>query len=80
MGLSFNFNRRESDLNCYDATALGEQLNRNNFSNIDILNSSEQSITNTLAELDQGKKLWKLCLILALLFLAAEVALLRLLK
>ncbi len=80
MGVSYNFNRSESDLTCYTSDQLKEQVEKNNYTNFNILNSSEQSITNTLAEIDQGKKLWKLCLILALLFLAIEIALLRLLK
>ena len=79
-GISYNFNRKESDLNCYTADALKEQVIKYNLMNFNILNAKEQSMTATLAELGQGKKLWKLCLLLALLFLAAEVALLRLLK
>ncbi|MCW3083895.1 MAG: N-terminal double-transrane protein [Bacteroidetes bacterium] len=80
MGISYNFNRNESDLTCFTSDQLKEQVDKNNYMNFNILNSSERSITNTLAEIDQGKKLWKLCLVLALLFLAIEIALLRLLK
>lgn len=80
MGVSYNFNRKESDLNCYNAEELKEQMNKFNLLNFNVLNTKEQSMTTTLAELDQGKKLWKLCIVLALLFLALEVALLRLLK
>lgn len=80
MGISYNYNRRESDLNCYTADELKEQVSKFNLLNFNVLNNNEQSLTSTLAELDQGKKLWKLCLLLALLFLAAEIALLRLMK
>ncbi|MCW3101920.1 MAG: N-terminal double-transrane protein [Bacteroidetes bacterium] len=79
-GISFNFNRKESDLNCYTQAELTDQVNKSNLFNFNVLNNSEQSLTHSLAELDQGKKLWKLCLILALLFLAAEVILLRFMK
>jgi hypothetical protein len=79
-GLSFNFNRKESDLTCYSQEELNEQLSKNNLQNFATIESSQKSLTSTLTELDQGKKLWKLCIILALVFFAAEVLLLRFMK
>ena len=79
-GLSFNFNRKESDLTCYTMEELNEQLSKNNLLNFATIESSQKSLTSTLTELDQGKKLWKLCIILALVFFAAEVLLLRFMK
>lgn len=79
-GISFNFNRRESDLTCYDPDQLSEEITKSNLQNFNILKTNEQNLTSSLTEIDQGKKLWKLCLVLALLFLAVEIALLRLLK
>lgn len=80
MGIAFNFNRKESDLNCYNEDELKEEIAKSNLLNFNVLNSSEQNLTHRLAELDHGKKLWKLCVILALLFLAIEVLLLRFMK
>lgn len=79
-GMSFNFNRKESDLTCYSPSELKEEVNKYNLFNINILELQSKSITESLTDLNQGKKLWKLCLILALLFLAVEVLLLRYLK
>src|SRR6218665_3510147 len=79
-GISFNFNRKESDLTCYTPDQLSEEITKNNYMNFNILKTNEQALSSTLAEIDQGKKLWKLCVILALLFLALEIVLLRLLK
>ncbi len=79
-GLSFNFNRKESDLNCFSADDLKKQLLTKNLSNINVIETDAQSLTQSLTETEQGKKLWKLCIILALLFLAIEVALLRFMK
>ena len=79
-GMSFNFNRKESNLTCYSSDELKEEVTKNNLFNISILELQSKSITDSLTELDQGKKLWKLCLILALLFLAVEVLLLRFMK
>lgn len=79
-GVSYNYNRTESDLTCYSSEELKEQLERNNLINIQILELDSTNITQSLMELEQGKKLWKLCLILALVFLAIEVLLLRYMK
>lgn len=80
MGISYNFDRKESDLSCYNYDELSNQINKFNYMNINILKNNEQSLINSLIEMDQGKKLWKLCLILALTFLAIEVLLLRFMK
>lgn len=79
-GLSFNFNRKESDLNCFTAEELKEQLVDKNFNNFSILETSTQDLKQSLMEIEQGKKLWKLCIVLALLFLAVEGLLLRFMK
>jgi hypothetical protein len=80
MPLSFNFNRLESDLTCYNADELQTLLDDNHQdANIHIISAGEKSLT-TVIDLDEGKKLWKLCIILALLFLAIETLLLRFIR
>jgi hypothetical protein len=79
-GISFNFNRKESDLSCYTPGELNVRLATNDLDNINIIETGAQSLQQSLTEQEQGKKLWKLCVILALLFLAAEVLLLRFMK
>ena len=79
-GLSFNFNRKESDLNCLNSDELTQEMININLLNINVLESNLTSITESLQEASQGKKLWKLCIILALLFLAIEILLLRFMK
>ena len=80
MCVSFNFNRKESDLTCYTNDELKEQLKNNNLTNINVMELNSKSLTASLSEAEQGKKLWKLCLILALAFLAIEILLLRFMK
>jgi hypothetical protein len=80
MGVSFNFNRKESDLNCYTSEELQGQLSNKNFINFSLLETGSQSLKQSLMEIEQGKKLWKLCIILALLFLAMEGLLVRFMK
>ncbi|MDQ3046904.1 MAG: BatA and WFA domain-containing protein [Bacteroidota bacterium] len=79
-GISFNFNRLESNLNAFTHDELSQKIEQFNLFNFNVLSLSENSLTNSLSELDQGKKLWKICLVLALLFLGAEVLLLRFMK
>ncbi|HEX8515799.1 MAG TPA: BatA domain-containing protein [Bacteroidia bacterium] len=80
MGVSFNFNRKESNLDSYSPDELSNQVSKYNLLNFNIINQTEKSLTSTLKEFEQGKRLWKICVALALLFLAAEVLLLRLMK
>jgi hypothetical protein len=77
--LSFNYNRKESDLKCYTNEELKDLITKQSGSNMQIVEISKQSLTVALAEAEQGVKLWKLCIILALVFLAVEVILLKLL-
>lgn len=76
-GLSFNFNRKESDLTCSTSDELKKLFEEKNMTNMNVLETSSKSLTQSLSENEQGKKLWKLFLIFALVFLAAEVLLLR---
>lgn len=79
-GISFNYDRKESDLSRYlpeELIALYEKENLGNFSLIDAGNND---IAKVLADIGRGKKLWKWCILFVLLFLAAETALLRLWK
>ncbi|MCO6478517.1 MAG: BatA domain-containing protein [Phaeodactylibacter sp.] len=74
---AFNYDRRESALDYYAPDALreliGEQAN--------IINIADTAVlTARIEEQSQGTPLWRWCLILALVFLAAEVLLLRLWK
>ena len=77
---SLNYNRTESDLDCYNADDLNSQVEKYNLSNIKVLNALEGNVTQKLSELSEGVRLWKFCIILALLFLGMEIMLLRFLK
>ena len=79
-GLAFNYDRKESDLETFTPAELQSRLEEAGLANFTLVEAGHKELTSTLTELDQGKKLWKLCIILALVFLAAEVLLLRLWK
>lgn len=71
---AFNYDRKESALD-YTTTEDLQAVSRNNINIIDIL--EESVLTARIEERSQGITLWRWCLILALLFLAVEVLLLR---
>ncbi len=79
LGLSFNYNRLESDLSTFSLDELKDQAI--NYSlNSSIIDTNSASIKSAFNEIKNGKKYWKLCIILALLFLAIEIALIKLFK
>jgi hypothetical protein len=78
--LSFNFDRRESDLTFHTIGEIQQQLDETGLNNIRILSPSGDSLEQVLKEVDGNKKLWKLFLILALLFLLSEILIIRLFR
>jgi len=78
--LAFNNNRKESDLTCHTSETLQKELSENNLKNIQLFSPNEKPLNIVISEQEQGTKLWKICIILALLFLGAEIILLRLIK
>jgi hypothetical protein len=78
MGISFDYNRSESDLSVYSKEDMEKLIKTKGLSNFRVIEGNYQTIGKVLGEISEGKKLWKLCIILALLFLAAETLLLRL--
>jgi hypothetical protein len=74
---SFNFNRDESDLKFFNIGELRQQAAKFNLSFINIPDGNPESIAANFSEINQGVRLWKYCIMLALLFLAFEIALLK---
>lgn len=74
--LSFNYSRKESDIKYYSADALENLLNKFKI-NARIIPSSNKNFTKNIIEIKQGIQIWKVCIILALLFLGIEIFLLK---
>lgn len=77
--LSFNYNRKESDLSTFSTDLLieaSEKLGKN----VNVLNTKHNSLSLSLTEESLGKKLWKWFIILSLLCLAAETFVIRFAK
>ncbi len=77
---AFNFDRTESDLSTYTVSELEEIVSKSSHPNLSILNEDTTTLSHTLNQLEEGTRLWKIFVILALIFLAIEVLLLRFYK
>ncbi|MBN1198158.1 MAG: BatA and WFA domain-containing protein [Bacteroidales bacterium] len=76
-GLAFNYPRTESDLHCIHSESIHEILEQKEIRSAILLPAGSPSMAKEIREAEQGKPLWKLFLLLALLFLGAEIALIR---
>jgi hypothetical protein len=73
--VAFNNNRKESDMNYQKENDLIELFGDSK--TVHFIDAKTDSITSAIAEKNNGTELWKLCLILSLVFIAAEVLLIR---
>ena len=78
--VSFNYDRKESDLSVYNPSQLEEQIAKYPNSKINVIESEGKDLSHTISQLSEGKRLWKYCIILTLFFLAIEVLLIRFFK
>ena len=78
--LAFNYSRTESDLSCYAPEEIAATISEKVWRSVSLINDSQGDISKQIRLGAEGKKLWKLFIILALTFLVMEVALLRFLK
>ncbi|WP_345955161.1 BatA and WFA domain-containing protein [Mucilaginibacter sp. PAMB04168] len=74
--IAFNNNKLESDLTYMDKSALIGLLPKGS----EVWQPGKGSMSNTVTDTNFGLQLWKLCIILALIFVAGEILLVRLYK
>ncbi|MFT4524892.1 MAG: hypothetical protein ACI85F_001042 [Bacteroidia bacterium] len=77
--VSYNFNRIESDVSSYTVEEIETQIADLGLSNVQLVDGASANLSSTIKEMHEGKRLWKLFLILALACLAIEILLLRIL-
>ncbi|MBC7398511.1 MAG: BatA domain-containing protein [Mucilaginibacter sp.] len=71
--MAFNNNRSESDLSYYSSADLNKIIpDKGN-----VIEATKGSVKDIVSQADFGVQLWKLCIILALIFLASEILLIR---
>lgn len=78
--LAFNYNRLESGLEFYSGDDIEKNIGDYHLVSFKSLSAGEKSITSSVAEISGNTKLWKLFIILTLIFVATEIALIRFLK
>jgi len=78
--LAFNHSRKESDLNCYSTEEVKKLIGEKGLKKFKVIENYQEDISKQISEEAQGKKLWKLFIILALSFIIIEILLLRFLK
>lgn len=71
--LSFNFNRDESVMRFREPESLQKNY-------LELLDGASENLAGNFVQMNEGTALWKYCIILALLFLAIEILLLKLWK
>lgn len=76
---ALNYDRTESDPTLLSREDLSNYLNES-AQNITLIEGDFETVGASLSNLDSGFPIWKWCVILALVFLVAEMALVRLLK
>lgn len=76
-GISFNYDRKESDLSTNTSDELSESFATAGLKNFSALENDGKGITAALTEIDNGKRYWKICIWLSLLFLLGEILIIR---
>jgi len=76
-GLSFNYDRAESELEFLTVDEIESYLDDNGLRNFQVVETADRPFVQTLADLSKGKQLWRWFVLLTLLFLLGEVLLLR---
>ncbi len=71
--VAFNDNRKESDMHYTEQGEIQKLFSKK----VSFLNPQSDSVASAVASENNGTELWKLCLILSLVFLAIEILLVR---
>jgi hypothetical protein len=75
--LALDLPRSEGDLAAYTPDQLRGELAKRGITTISVLEQSGAGLTPSLQQMDQGTKLWKWFILAALVFLVAEIFLIR---
>lgn len=79
-GLSFNYDRKESEMSFLTAEVLEQLVIDNRLSGVKILEPAGKPFAQALADMSRGIQLWKWFVLAALAFLLTEIVLLRFMK
>ncbi|QGY46746.1 hypothetical protein GM418_24740 [Maribellus comscasis] len=74
--IAFNYNRNESDLRYFTPNEL-ENLSETSGLNTSVVKDVTSNFSDIFDEVQNGKQLWKWCILLALFFIVAEILIIR---
>jgi hypothetical protein len=78
--LAFNYNRNESDLRYNTPEELELMLEKSHLKTFEVIKDSQKPLNETISKINSGTQLWYYFIWAALLFLLAEVLLIRFFK
>ena len=76
--LSFNFNRKESDMQVYETSEWSTLIEESNWDSARIMEGSTETLGKFVSDLDESRKLWWLFIALAAAFLFIEIIFIKL--
>ena len=77
---SFNYDRMESTMEYFSEEEIQKTMAKISEKKFNIFSANDEFIEETLSDFTKGSKYWKYFLILALLFIAIEILLIRFVK
>jgi len=78
--MAFNYDRKESDLRYFNENELQDKIEISQLKNAYVVQNSGNNFSEIFDEIQNGKQLWKWCILLALLFILSEAAIIRFLN
>ncbi len=79
-GISLNYDRNESQPDCFTNKEISTIVKDKQLKNLIVIEANKKHLGEIIKEMNQGISLWKLFVLLTLIFLLGEVVLLRLWK
>jgi hypothetical protein len=78
--ISLNYDRKESYLDTYSSTEIEKYISNYLNGKAKIIDNFSADVNLQLKELSQGKQLWQLFILIGILFLIAEILIIKLMK
>lgn len=75
--VSYNFSRKESIPEYFTPEELKNQIDSNHLKQIQLISATDEHLGDTIKDLNNGKQLWELFVLMALFFMATEMAIIR---
>ncbi len=75
--VGINYNRKESEISYYSPIELEKDLQDQGLESSSVITSGMETLADSIEETNEGKTLWKMFVILALMFLGIEIILIK---